>query len=1058
MAEVQRAQWTGLVVPDPRAQVWESECVGNPAAPIVGQPVPDDPNLVGEPGLRCRYYERDGVRNTVTLSIQAPGVPYQTGSGQPASVVGQEASGVTQRWMPPWVGTHSERALSAGYVQIHDWSVDSWDSETTWGAVLVELTTGVYEVELLWWPGALGDVERRDFDSFRGMGSGAKIAVLAGEESAIVLVVDGATLIVAEGDAFTRDGATSTRWLPLTSTPDTIVKASAARRGQEAVLFLTAAERTYHLASFDGGYSWQYQGQSAGAYVEDVCASAAGFHVLWWSEDDRVSASIANMRHSRMAAAASPWAVAEYSTVTTLTSAAWSAGAITGRGVGITATEDQRLVVVDQEGLITTSDDLGASWQWDAGLVGAFGGHTMRVWSLDTPPAKVALAHRLGRVISVTTAPSGGNDGAVRVDYLGGWWASSTHPILYDAPQTPTETRTARPSSLVRWLPFEAPSAAWASSASGAGSETLQNGYMRLSGGIRTYIGPAFGVVPSLAYRAPRTLYAEFSTGGTYTAPTANGAVRLQTKYYDGAGSRIVRVTVTSTTLEIYEDTTGAGVWTQLDTVTHGLDISDPCWVSATFLPADVASSSNVYIIARAGAVQPEWGESVTVTAISTYNPLTPSTTNNVSIQWGSGTADIDVYTMGYAVTTAALPDRAIAKETMDAYTPGRPLSPFGVYVHNGITVEPTPGVATMSAGRSWTIATDYLYPRSAVLDPSPRTKWQAPSNDGTHKIAIQLDALGKGSMGSTLGVWIGGAMLPGLTVETHDGVAWNSVALTQPLTTGIGWDRFGETVTLDGAGSAAPLVRQSEFDGAAFSVGGTAFRRISRTFAGKARNGDRMTATLVLEDVEGTDATSGTTGGIIPRDMLLLLDVSIGVRGVRIGTDTTKAGPLTVECGRIMVGRAMPIPDDPDWQWSVTTASRTTSEETRDGERRVRRDGPGYRVVQVAWQSGVDTLGAVDDTDDPDWFHIGQDLGDAMLGTTPQTMEGIYRMQDGDGEQVVLVLRATSTDAAGSGQALIRRHQAVFGRLNAELRQDAELGSGEAYIWRFDATVTEER
>ncbi len=66
--------------------------------------------------------------------------------------------------------------------------------------------------------------------------------------------------------------------------------------------------------------------------------------------------------------------------------------------------------------------------------------------------------------------------------------------------------------------------------------------------------------------------------------------------------------------------------------------------------------------------------------------------------------------------------------------------------------------------------------------------------------------------------------------------------------------------------------------------------------------------------------------------------------------------------------------------------------------------------------------------------------------------------MQDGDGEQVVLVLRATSTDAAGSGQALIRRHQAVFGRLNAELRQDAELGSGEAYIWRFDATVTEDR
>lgn len=1069
MAEVQRSKWSGVVIEDPRASVWESECVGTPMGPIVGQPVPDNPNVYGEPGLRARYFERSSVPAVTTLTVQAPGVAYPTGSGQVASVVGQDGAGVTQRWMPPWVGLHSDWLSANGAVQVHDWHVAAYDAVTTWGARIYELASGDYEVDLLEWSDVTGRIGVQDLDNFRGLGAGAKVAVLPYEDRALVIVVDGATLTVIEADGSGLLGATSTRWLPLTSAPDTPVRISAARRGTEAVLFVTAATDTYHLASYDGGYSWQYQGASgSGSYVEDVCASEAGFHVVWWSSDDQSGGTISQMRHSLMAASASPWRLSEYSQLPILSTATWNAGAgtITGIGAAIGASESQQVVVVDADGLITVSDDFGGSWLWDSGLVGVFGGHTMRLWNVAATPAKVCLAHRYGRMLATWVAPSGANVNVIRSEFLGGWWASSSHPIIYDAPISDVETRTARPSSLVRWIPSELPGAQWAASAGGGGTETLGAGYMAVTGGLRLYTLPAFGVVPSLAYRAPRTLYSEIRTDATFTAPTANGATRLQVQYYDGAEARVMRVSLTSTTLEVYEDTTGSGSWSLLASVAHSLDLSPgsagpAVWVSATFVPVDVLSSSDLYVIARAGVSSPLWQESVEVTATSTTDVSGTVTTNLAAIVISS---DVNVWSMGYALTTAALVDRAVGKATLDAYLPGRPLSPYGVYVQDGITVEPSPGVATMGAGRSWTVGTDYLYPWSAVLDPSPRTKLRFRSGTGVAKVAIQLDALDIGSGGSTLGVWIGGALAPGLTVETHDGSVWNAVSLTQPLATGTGWDRVGEVVELDGAGSAAPLVRYGEFDGAVFLAGGDAVRRIRQTRAGKARNGDRMVPRLLLSDVVSGDPSSGTTGGIAPRDQLILLDVGAGVRGVRIGLDTdaidaVSQQELVCEIGRLLVGPVVVFPDDLDWQWSVTTQARTTSEETRDGERRVRVDGPSYRVVQVGWQSGADTLGAVDDADDPDWWHVGQDVGDAMLNTTPQVVEGLHRMLDGDGKQAVLVLRADSTDSAGTGRALVRRHETVFGRLAAELRQDAEQGSAaEEYVWRFDLTLTEDR
>lgn len=1063
-----RASYAALVLEHPNAEVWAAECDGQPRGQIVGQPVPDDPDARTEPGLRSRYYERTGTApDTTSLAIQQPGVPYQTGTGRPATVIGVHGNdGEVVGWMPPYVGLGST-VWAQTVTAIVDYAVASYDAETLWQARLDNIS-GTYRIRVRKTDkdGTNTTLLITDFE----VTANTRLALLPGAESCLLLALTGNSLVICETDASTVLGITSQRWAVASVTASDIERISAARRAGQAVLFASTDTGSYHLASYDDGYSWQLiSTPTGGSVVCDVCASAAGFHALWLSSEDVSGGSIGTARVSRMAASASPWLANEYSTITAIASASYNSGedppTITGYGMAITATEDQRIVVTSEAGLITQSVDFGGAWDPFGAANMVLAGGTFKSWlNLDTSPAKVELAHRLGHTIAGSVAPGGANAAStLRLDMLGGYWSGTSAPEPYEAAYAPS--RGAQPRSYLRWVPHELPGAAWADTASGSGTETLGSGRMRVTSSARHYSW-SYGVVPTVAHLDARSCFMELRSDRTLTGADSNGIARFAATFSDGStNTRRLRVTLTSDTLAIYEDTDGSPTWSLLDSVAHGQNIDGgtsgqgSVWFACIFGYTD-DSTTDVYAKAWVGARGTGWAEAISLDATGTTDISSAVTTNDLGMSVVPGSDTVDLFTLGRAGNTAANVDTLVSEIDFGEYQPGRPLSPWGTYVRDGITVEPTPGVGTMEASQGWDISSDYLYPFSHALDPSPRTKWQPDvSTDKTHSLAIRLDGVDQANGGSVLAICLFDCYLPGLSVDYRSGGVWAAASFARDLDGGLSWRRDGSVVRKDSAaGDDLPLVRWGEFDGAVFAESGAAVRRIARTQGGKWVDYEAgAPARLWLEDADSGDTASGTDGSIEPRQIVVLFDAQdTEVQGVRINIDASSSGDFQPELGRALVGWLRPLPQDPGWDGSLTTQARTTVESTRDGEVRTRVDGPSYRVVQVSWQDGTDTLGAVSDGDDPPWFSGGSsDYGDALVNTTQHMVEGLFHELSGPARQVVYLPRVSEVEANTS---LIRRHEMVLGRVDDMLRQDRDVGdTGESYLWRFSLTITED-
>lgn len=413
-------------------------------------------------------------------------------------------------------------------------------------------------------------------------------------------------------------------------------------------------------------------------------------------------------------------------------------------------------------------------------------------------------------------------------------------------------------------------------------------------------------------------------------------------------------------------------------------------------------------------------------------------------------------------------------EQTNPASLVGRPFAARGTYITEEIEIRASAGPATF--GDEWTISTGYDYPLSRVLTTSPRQRFEEATNaSGDLVIAVTWDDNDNTYHQGLIGIALIGHTFPSVTVELldEDTSTWDrptTVSLSIPLTR---WTEVsGSTARLTNFDGSDPvyLIRHGEFNGG-YIGGDSAGRTIVDTLPGRLSVWTGGGVAPVVR-VDGSLASVGSNRKIVPPNAVILLDPdsqsSSGIRrGVRITVAAaTRAGaPGGVhKLGCLVVGQVHAHPDVTSWGRTVETAANVDLVRLADGTTRTRVMGPPRRQVDINWTDGVDTRGASEDDDLPDYHALAGGLPTVHDRTTPWQLEGILQATQGPGSPVVylpliepLDSTSTSTDPLDY-LALIRRHELVYGRLNDQIRLETVQGDeGVDEVFRLALSITEE-
>ena len=1040
-----RDRHVGLLVEDPRIELWTAESSGTQAGPRAGVPEPSQTSSMALAATGTQPASSAGVE----VMTRQSGYPVRAATVDSVDALIHE-HGAKFVWRAvggsstSWRGWDPPRYIADWHAAV--WTDASGNLQSVTDPVITTAQNGdLLVIAQVRETSASGGEYRLECIRRTAASSTWTRVLIEGEASApsqnycpaVVVLPSGRVLVyrwLRQATGSTMNGLrlwysddAGLTWsyggdgVAGRGTSSTITRTRACFAGQQIVVMaLTSTGNIEQYASSDLGNAYTYVGlaDATNAYVSfDLAATDDGFVIAYVGGDTSTTGTYVRLF-------ANAFEIFEAATE----SASILTAGVTGE-VAIVADDTGYLYLVGR--LSGASNDLYALLSGDNGAnwkayndspsylftSGDTGTH-LDTLSMTWWRGQAVMAHQW-------VAAPGDEDDSLGVAYLGGYTSVTMprHRAHLHQSGTAGWNRS--------WLPLDLPGDTGWTAAGTAATEALETGAaLRLnttSANTRTYTQTAIG---TLAQGVLLLLdFAAVSGGATTTNQrgariiVSNGAnsyqveVRIGTagwRLYDGISAAIIGSEQVASTL----------VYTQILVAVQNNDVST--WWRTT--DTTVGGSRS-------------WTVGPTSTALTDGGVVAAG----ITVAWGhraTGGTAVETLWRHVSYSSGDFVGRNIALGlTNPTDLQGRLYAwrDRGVYVYDEVAIQARSGPTVL--GEAWQIATAYDYGRARTLEPQPRRAWRSTTIAATERIAYRWATAGDSPFASpVLGVYIGNKNISRITVDFYDldTTSWVN-STVYDLHTDLAYTRVGDSVTSSGSGVAIPI-KHGEYVGGSFALSGTVAREIAHHGEGFWQTGSGVkSAVLQLAGALVGDSASGT-GALIPRQAVILLDLA-GTRysGIRIShaaTDATNPpgfeGYFTV--GRILVGPVFVMADDPEWGRAIEVQHGAEVAEFRDRSTASRVAAPTRRVVEIAWTEGIDTTGIEAATPGEVVYAMGQAA--ARVGGTPSVLDGIARMLDGGARQVVYLPRIT-----GSPQVLQRRDEMVLARLDGPVRIETVQG-----------------
>ena len=637
------------------------------------------------------------------------------------------------------------------------------------------------------------------------------------------------------------------------------------------------------------------------------------------------------------------------------------------------------------------------------------------------------------------TASPGNEDASLCVLAAGGY---STVTL----PRTAiTRDETSMAAWVLTWLPIERPGDLSSWTATGAGTDTLEDGGLKIVtlSGARKFTNTE----ATVGYIVRASL--------TMVSGSLIGSTRVGVKLTEGSllNDYQIEVRVATTGFQLYDLNASApiGSIVSIDT-TAGVEliIALQDGTAAVWYRARGISDDSEYLAGPTGAATDaggggsdsvEWGVLSSDTATVRFHEF--------HVLRGSQTFTSDYMGSQFETLPAmSNPDDLLAIVH----------SPTGVYVTDGIFVRATGGPAF--EGDAHTIGTDSDFPISRVFPavfPSPRRGTRTVDDSSAAEIAVAYDTKSvltgwnSAPFSDAMALAILGANWRTGFVERYNATtnSWTTV-VTIDMAYNLAWlantwTLYGASIVADGTLSSATqtYLEPNELAGATLELGAGKLRRISRNTEGNTRPTlAGRKAVVTFEGADGTESTS-TVRFWMPNAVVWWNNLGSRAQGwrLRIPAQDTVDGDLRV--GTLVWTNVHAFGTPYSFGRALGQEHGVQVVEAEDRTYRTRTLAPSRRSVTIGWSDGVPTCNASGESPDPDYITLSSSAGAEPVASSfdlPMTLRGLTEQINGPSLPVIYLPRLER--GPPDATVLNRRRDYLVGVIDSDIQLDTVQGS----------------
>lgn len=681
------------------------------------------------------------------------------------------------------------------------------------------------------------------------------------------------------------------------------------------------------------------------------------------------------------------------------------------------------------------SVDYGTTWQTGtATSIPVYDGGTAGLSNFD-----VSYARGYAMLCGIKTGTTGTlTPGDVYALYFGGHasWTLTRDAWAWSAynPVPPTAGALNAPSPRSTdgavYVPMESMANGWAANSDSGGSATR----------VLSAAGVTVTTGSGVTGQNPKTI--TVSNAGARGAAWAvfrvsSGTFTFQVSIGDGSTDGCdVEVSCTSTQISFVEQG-GTHVY-----VNHNVNMSGGAYM-CLYVVADAGAAKARYFYATASLTQPRTFTtgSTTTTGTSTNFVVDPQVEpSSVVIIRGLGMVEWDsTNDMGPKWV-----DGGFALTDLDGVPIGATLP---TYLDDGIKVVGREGYAYGSADE-WQIPIRGDRRKEDLLPsvrPSPRSGWRSGTTGSTWTLKYTFDTVNGAAMrvGSPLfGIFLDGLHGVGDVVVKDNGVSVGTATLSHS----VAMTRAGNAVypTESGTNAQGAYVEHDELVGGMVDLGSGDVRRISGNSAGALQSGathDTKRAVIFLEDIDGTEAASGTFSVYPPRALILVREHG-NWRRLDLEINSSNPSPSTYrEIGIVAAGPIHVAGFLNSRQTTLAFEDGTTLVTMEDGTRRSVERHPTRRRAEVSWTySPIDVRqirNASSAAADYVLAKTGGSTPAAMRQDTPLLVSALYAGINGKSQPIVWIPYIEVGSATMTTYLQARAGECLYGRVTGPIRRE---------------------
>ena len=658
---------------------------------------------------------------------------------------------------------------------------------------------------------------------------------------------------------------------------------------------------------------------------------------------------------------------------------------------------------------------------------------------------RIVLAHQW------KASPATSAEDSVSVLYLGGY-STVTMPgyKLF-------KTDLTRVGFNETWLPYDEPAASggtkyWTKTSSGSPTETIGSGYLLLSSttGEKVYYnrqgttGNAYAPQHGVIATTQLTVVA----GGSI----ADEKIFIKSRQVDNAGSpgagTTVSIRLSTSAIRVYDVIAAAGV---------GSDITIDTTAGVELLFSHKGTSFALWYRATSNSTDRKWIAGPTTTSLNDDS----GAAGTGVLEWGQGLEGAAATHTSHwfrfqdnSSTAAYIGTGLWSGQTNpdDLFT--RSLASSAVAINDQVKIRAIDGPAM--TGDNWNIDTRYRYEIGRVLpgvQPSPRIGWRSTADNVEQRIAFQFGGHGGTGTAETLSdticLYLAGCNWRTGKLEGWNGSAWVTIFnidLADSLSS-LPFVRKGEVITVNTAAShtGQRWILFDELVGATVDLGSSKFRKVSTNSDGVWTTATTKRPQLILEDIDNTEAASGTCNIWSTRTAVVHHLAGVKYGGYRLVIDAQHTADDYYSVGTMFIGPVVPFGQQNSWDRAISRDANTDLTTFQDGQRTARKMGPARRQVVLAWSDPVDMTNIQGHNPDPNYLISTTATGGepiAARASTPWQLEGLIDRIDGAVDPVVYLPAIPKGSPGNSTWQFIQLYASCYGRVVSGYRSDGVVGN----------------